>query len=68
MMHGTQHYNRLFFLRYIAYHCGVPFETELSGVSFATFFLAFMIGGISGLFCRRVATNVKYLSSSDSAS
>ena len=37
MMHSTQHYNRLSFLWYIAYHCGVPLEVELSAVSFPTF-------------------------------
>ena len=66
MMHSTQHYNRLSFLRCIAYHCGVPLEAELSAVSFQTF-ACFHDRGISGLLCRRMPTNVRFLSSSDSA-
>ena len=37
MMHSNQNYIRLSFPRYIAYHCGVPLEAELSAVSFPTF-------------------------------
>ena len=46
----------------------VVFPLKLNSVLYRSrLLLAFIIGSISGLFCRRVPTNVRFLSSSDSA-